>query len=384
MSQRRIGVVLFNMGGPDSMDAIEPFLFNLFRDEDIIQLPGGRFYQNALANLIASKRAPKVADDYEHIGGKSPLKEQTWEQAKALESRLNAAHGDIEFTCLVAMRYWHPFTEEAVQSLQEKGITEVLLLSLYPHYARATTGSSLKEWQRVVTEWNATFDTSVICAYPTEPSYISFMVEQIKESIATIPEGFDPAEAHIVFSPHGLPQAYVDQGDPYEKQIRATAAAIMEHFDQPHHVAFQSQVGPIKWLEPKTPAVLEELAHKGVETTVVVPIAFVSEHIETLYEIDVEFGDEAREAGIKNFIRVPAAGAHPRFIDVLENVTESYLARPHKGFTCHGNPDGECCSKLQNKQCCHDLHNWYVENDRRELAPQSHETSDETKDTVGV
>ncbi len=307
----KIGVVLLNMGGPDSLDAIEPFLYNLFSDHDIIQIP--RPIQKPVAKLISKIRAKKTREYYEYMGGKSPQKEQTLAQAKALQEAL----GD-RFKVVVAMRYWHPFTEEAIEELLKEDIEKVILLPLYPQYSRTTTGSSFNEFYR---KFEKDIPVVEIKSYHNHPLYIKAMVENIK---AHLPE--DDKDYHFLFSAHSLPEKVVKEGDPYQKQTEETVKLIVEHFPNiDYSLAYQSKVGPVKWLEPMTDKKIEELAKRGVKNLVVIPVSFVSEHSETLYELDKQYGDLAKQVGIKNYIRVPTLKTHPKFIQALKSIVEENL-----------------------------------------------------------
>jgi len=305
----KTAVLLLQMGGPDSIDAVEPFLFNLFSDRDIISI-GPAFLQPLIARFIARRRAPKSAAFYERIGGRSPIRELTELQARALESLLGP-----EFRCFVAMRYSKPSTIEALAAIKKEGISRVIALSLYPHYSRATTGSSINELKRVLELSGAEFSISYIDRFYDHPLYIEALAERIEEGLA----GFAEREtAHLLFSVHSLPQSFIDGGDPYLDHILETVRLVMERFeDIDYHLAFQSRAGPVKWLEPSTEEMLKNLAAAGCEDLLVVPLSFVSDHIETLYEIDIQYAEEARALGIENFRRAPSLNDSPLFIEGL-------------------------------------------------------------------
>ena len=302
-------VLLLQMGGPDSLDAVEPFLRNLFSDRDIIRI-GPAFLQPVIARFIARRRAPKVEGYYRQIGGKSPIREITQAQALALEERLGPG-----YRCFVAMRYSRPSTVDALAAIRREGITRVIALSLYPHYSRATTGSSINELQRVLRESGATFQLSYIDRFYNRPGYIDALCERIGSALAR----FDcPEEVKLLFSAHSLPQSFIDEGDPYLDHILATVGLVMERFDGvDYHLAFQSRAGPVKWLEPSTEEMLERLAQAGCDDLLVIPLSFVSDHIETLYEIDIQYGEEARELGIETFRRIESLNTSPLFINCL-------------------------------------------------------------------
>lgn len=305
----KTAVLLLQMGGPDSLDAVEPFLFNLFSDRDIIRI-GPAFLQPLIARFISKRRAPKVEAHYAEIGGKSPLREITDAQAKALEAELGEG-----YRCFVAMRYWKPSTLEALAAIRKEGITRILALSLYPHFSRATTGSSINELKRLMDQSGVRFDLDYVDSFCSHPGYIDALAEKIAEGLAT----FHPLSSpEILFSAHSLPQSYIDDGDPYLSQIEETVRLAMERFDQvPYHLAFQSRAGPVKWLEPSTEEKLNHLAERGVHNLLVVPLSFVSDHIETLHEIDIEYLQMAYKLGIVTFRRAPSLNTSPTFIRAL-------------------------------------------------------------------
>jgi ferrochelatase len=308
-------VLLLQMGGPDSLDAVYPFLLNLFSDREIIKI-GPAWLQPVIARIIAKKRSVKVEENYQLIGGKSPLRELTEEQAKALESRLGE-----DFRCFVAMRYWHPSTIETLAAIRREGIREIIALTLYPHYSKATTGSSIKEVKRVLAESGADFKVSFINGFHDHPLYIEALCERIREGL----EKFHPlADVELLFSAHSLPKSYIDEGDPYLSQIHATVSLVMDNFKIPHHLAFQSRAGPVKWLEPSTEATLKSLAVSGSKNLLVVPLSFVSDHIETLHEIDIEYSKMAWDLGIARFERVPSLNSAPKFIECLSDLVSRY------------------------------------------------------------
>jgi ferrochelatase len=317
----KTAVLLLQMGGPDSIAAVEPFLLNLFTDRDIIKI-GPAFLQPLIARFIVKRRAPRVEGYYENIGGKSPIRALTEEQARALEAKL----GD-QFRCFVAMRYWKPSTIDALAAIKREGISRVVALSLYPHYSRATTGSSINELNRVMALSGVRFEVCCVDRFFDHPLYIDALVEKISEGISGFPQG---EEVQILFSAHSLPQSFIDAGDPYLSHIEATVRLIMARFsDKSYHLAFQSRAGPVKWLEPSTEAKLEELGHSGCKNLLVVPLSFVSDHIETLYEVDVQYAAEAKNLGIVNFRRSPSLNAAPLFIECLADLVRNSL--PGKG-----------------------------------------------------
>ena len=305
----KTAVLLLQMGGPDSLDAVEPFLLNLFADRDIIRI-GPAFLQPFIARFIVKRRAPKVVGYYERIGGRSPIRELTEAQARALEEQLGS-----EFRCFVAMRYWHPTTVEALAAIRREGISWVIALSLYPHYSRATTGSSVNELQRVLGQAGVSFDVVTIDRFYDHPLYIDALCERIRAGL----DSFScPGEAHILFSAHSLPQSFIDAGDPYLDHILTTVRLVMDRLgDVYYHLGFQSRAGPVKWLEPSTEEMLQRLASGGCTSLLMVPLSFVSDHIETLYEIDVQYAEEAAALGIEEFRRIESLNTSPLFIDCL-------------------------------------------------------------------
>jgi len=313
----KIGVVLLNLGGPDSLEAVEPFLYNLFVDPDIINFPGSFLVRKPLAKLISSKRHPKIQEQYKQIGGKSPLKDFTLGQARLLEEKLNEK---FPAKVYAAMRYWHPFTEEVLDEIEKEEIKKVILLPLYPQYSKATTESSVKEWKKLLNQrgginglqWN------LIEHYYDFPPYIDAFVERINQGLENFSlEKLDKVD--ILFSAHGTPMKLVREGDPYSGHICETVTAVMESggWKNPHHLCFQSKVGPQKWLTPSTPATIEELAKKGVKDMLVVPIAFASDHLETLFEVGIEFRHLAKEAGVEQFEVTEGLNYSEKFIDAL-------------------------------------------------------------------
>ncbi len=327
----KVGVVLLNLGGPERIQDVGPFLYNLFADPEIIRLPNPAL-QKPLAWLISSLRAGKSQAAYRSIGGGSPLRRITEQQARELQSTLRQR--GIEATSYVAMRYWHPFTESAVADIKADGIDEVVVLPLYPHFSISTSGSSFRELQRLRQGDPAFSKLPIRCirSYYNDPGYIGAMAELIGKEIQACP---DPATAHVFFSAHGVPKSYVEEaGDPYQQEIEQCTALIMEKLAEvvghsnPHTLAYQSRVGPVEWLKPYTDDALNELGESGVKDLVVVPISFVSEHIETLEEIDIEYREIATEAGITNFRRVPALDTTPSFIQGLANLVQHALEGP--------------------------------------------------------
>jgi ferrochelatase len=315
-SAGKTGVFLLNMGGPDSLEAVQPFLENLFSDPEIIRFPLSWLIQKPLARRISTRRANRVSAHYRTLGGKSPLREITEAQAVALEARLGAG-----FSVHVAMRYWHPFADEAVVKAREAGVDRIVVLPLYPHYCRATTGTSIADLDRALEAGGlGALDRTVVEAYPDYPPYIEAMADCVREAVEPNPGTV------LLFSAHGVPVSMIAKGDPYLAHVEATVAGIMASFEGvDHRLAFQSRAGPVKWLEPSVEQALETLADEGVEDVTVVAVSFVSDHIETLHEIDIEYKELATELGIARFRRAPVPNTRPAFIDALAKRVEEAL-----------------------------------------------------------
>ena len=314
----KIGVVLLNLGGPDSLDAVEPFLFNLFGDPDIIDFPGSFLFRKRLAKLISTRRSPGVMKQYEQIGGKSPLKDYTLQQAALLEEKLNER---LPAKVYVAMRYWQPFTNEALDGIERDGIKKIILLPLYPQFSIATTTSSLKEWQKQLKERGTDLNYSLIEDYFDHPTYIDAFVERVQQGLERFPDDVRD-QVDILFSAHGTPMKLVKQGDPYSHQIAKTVDAIMKRgeFKQRHSLCYQSKVGPLKWLTPSTPDMIAELASKGVKHMLLVPVAFASDHLETLFELGIEYRRQARERGVLQYEVTEGLNDSSKFIQALSEL----------------------------------------------------------------
>jgi ferrochelatase len=321
-AKKRVGIVLFQLGGPDSLATVEPFLRNLFLDPDIIPLGPLDFVRGPLARYIAKKRTPPVAGRYAMIGRRSPIAILTERQRVRL---VQAVSTYIDPVAVTAMRYWRPLTEDAVAALRRAGrLDELVLLPLYPHYSYATTLSSLKEWRRVYGEPVDTLPERSIEAFYDHPLYIEALVTNIGKCLRQFP---DASRIHLLFSAHGLPMSLVEKGDPYPKHIAETIRLVCEkgvarfaNWPRTHLLCYQSKVGPAKWLEPSLPGTLEKLGHEGVKEAMVVPISFVTEHIETLHEINIDGRADARKAGLERFRMMPAVGDSPAFIGALKDL----------------------------------------------------------------
>lgn len=325
---QRLGVLLLNLGGPERLEDVRPFLYNLFADPEIIRLPFP-WLQKPLAWLIATLRHRRSSENYRRIGGGSPIRRITEQQAQALEQQLHQM-GQLA-RVYVGMRYWHPFTEEALAQIERDGIDKLVILPLYPQYSISTSGSSLRLLERLRRSggYLAQIEHTVIPYWYQRRGYIEAMVDLIQEALDALP---DPDRVHLLFSAHGVPRSYVDQeGDPYQEQIEVCVALIVRALNRPNRytLAYQSRVGPVEWLKPYTEEVIPALAAQGVRDLLVIPISFVSEHIETLQEIDQEYRELAHQSGITHFHRVPALNTHPRFIqDLAEAVMEAAMAPP--------------------------------------------------------
>ncbi|AGF78483.1 ferrochelatase [Desulfocapsa sulfexigens DSM 10523] len=311
MTIEQTGVVLLNMGGPEKLADVRPFLYNLFSDRDIIRL-GPSFMQKPLAWLIAKRRAPKSMRTYEKIGGGSPLTTITSDQAKALQNALRE-HGNYTVVC--AMRYWYPDSDSALKKLADKGITTIIALALYPHYSCATTGSSVQELKRAISRSGNDFSLRVIESWPTQPEFIQTLAHNILETA----NSFTPDQPQVVYSAHSLPVSFIDEGDPYVDHIKATITEIEKITNLPGELCFQSKSGPVEWLAPSTPDMLQGLAQKGCKNILMVPISFVSDHVETLYEIDMLYRDQAKALGMR-LESSQSLNCNPTFIDGLKNL----------------------------------------------------------------
>ncbi|HUA59105.1 MAG TPA: ferrochelatase [Verrucomicrobiae bacterium] len=309
----KLGVILFQLGGPDSLEAVEPFLYNLFCDPDIIDFPFARIARQPLAKLISTRRAKHVAHHYADIGGRSPIREFTERQAAALEANLRE---QFDARVAVAMRYWRPFTDEAIGEMARHAPDELVLLPLYPQYSKTTTGSSLNEWRRRFQPngWNPR--VHIVEEFHRDEAYLAAVVEAVNRSLA---EFADPADVDMVFSAHSVPVAVVEKGDPYQKQIEDTADLVWQRGGWPgrRHLCYQSKVGAAKWLSPSMHETVKRLAAEERKRMLVIPISFVSDHVETLHEIDQEHRTQALGLGFTEYRMVPGLNDSPAFIGAL-------------------------------------------------------------------
>jgi ferrochelatase len=322
----RIAVVLFNLGGPDRPEAVRPFLFNLFNDRAIISLPG--VLRWPLAKLISSRRDKIARAIYAHMGGGSPILANTERQAAALK----AALADLgEIGVFIAMRYWHPLTEAAVAAVKAFAPDEIVLLPLYPQFSTTTTESSASAWRAEAARQHVTASEKLICCYPTEPGFIAALARRTEAAIAAA-RAKTTAPIAVVFSAHGLPKKIVDRGDPYVAQVLATVHAVVERLNLGESewvTAFQSRVGPLEWVGPATDRAIVEAAEAG-KAVVVVPVAFVSEHSETLVELDIEYRHRAQVHQAAGYERAPTVSEDPDFIAGLARLVRQALAEPDR------------------------------------------------------
>jgi len=320
-TNRRVGIVLFQLGGPDTLEAIEPFLYNLFCDPDIIDFPFARIGRRPLAKLISTTRSRKVQHHYASIGGGSPIRPNTERQARALEHELRRQR--IDAHCFVAMRYWHPFTAEAIAQLQAADCDELVLLPLYPQYSSTTTGSSLNEWNRLSRD---DLPVHVVDSFYREATYLDALAEKVNEALSRFP---CPERAEIVFSAHSVPMSVIERGDPYQRQIEETVRLLINGggWSNPHRLCYQSKVGASRWLQPSLHQTLKVLSTEQVREVCVVPIAFVSDHVETLGEIDHEARHEAHELGITQFEMTAGLNDSPKFIRALTEIVQQALTQ---------------------------------------------------------
>ena len=353
---KKTAVVLFNLGGPDCLESVQPFLFNLFNDPAIISAPS--ILRWIIARLISKKRTPIAQEIYKQIGGGSPLVELTQQQADALVDVLNSQGPDHDFQAFIAMRYWHPMSLEAAEAVREYAPDTIILLPLYPQYSMTTTGSSITEWGKAAAVAGVTAPTRAICCYPTNEGWIDAQAALIAESLRKTATGSEP---RILFSAHGLPKKIIAKGDPYQWQVEKTVESVKAALEDMDLTSFstmtcyQSRVGPLEWIGPSTEEALKQAGEDNVPV-VVVPIAFVSEHSETLVELDIEYRELATKWGVPDYHRVPAVGTHARFIgglaDLVRKTLDNSQQNPQDDFviTCD---NGEMLCPADRTQCLH-------------------------------
>jgi ferrochelatase len=323
----RVGVLLLNLGGPDRLEDVGPFLFNLFSDPEIIRIPF-TCLQRPLAWLISTRRTKQSQENYRQIGGASPLRHITEAQAQALQEQLQQKGQEAQI--YLGMRYWHPFTEEAIAGIKRDRIERLVILPLYPQFSISTSGSSFRLLQRLWVEDPKLdqIEYTVIPSWYKQPGYLQSTAQLIAQELQQFA---NPDSVHIFFSAHGVPRSYVEEaGDPYQQEIEDCTSLIMQTLNRPNSytLAYQSRVGPVEWLQPYTEDAIKELGAQGVTDLLVVPISFVSEHIETLQEIDIEYREIAEHSGIHNFRRVPALNTHPVFIEAMADLVLQALKSP--------------------------------------------------------
>ena len=345
MSARpKVAIVLFNLGGPDSPEAVRPFLLNLFSDPAILRVPP--FVHPFLARIIARARVKPATENDRLLGGKSPLLEMTEAQARAIE----AALPEFDAKCFIAMRYWHPFSLATARAVKDWAPDEVVLLPLYPHYSTTTTGSSLTAWRDAAARAGLVAPVSTLCCYPTDPGFIAATAAIIQTAYNEARASLDPSvPLRILFSAHGLPESIVKRGDPYQSQIEQTAAAVIAAWgrtDLDWTICYQSRATPQKWIDPSTEVEIERAAHDKT-AVLVVPIAFVSEHSETLVELDIEYKDLAEKQGVPGYFRVPTQGLDAGFIDSLARLARFTL---NAGPGMHASCDIASCAAA-NRAC---------------------------------
>ena len=348
---KRVGVVLLNLGGPNNEDAVQPFLYNLFMDDDIIKIPLKGGIRRGLIKFITNRRAKSVAEKYKEInacpqgctGPKSCSNRQNkvisdccsatnpiteW-QRRALEKQLNEGSTDIAFKVVTAMRYWNPSTDDAIDELLEAEVDELVLLPLYPQFSNSTTASSFNEWTRRLRarDLEDRWKTRRVIQYPTHPDFLEAVSQRIDEGLQQFPEELRE-EVHLLFSAHGTPVSFREAGDPYSFQIKDSMEAVMKlrGYDYPHWLSFQSRVGPVAWLKPNTEEFIKVLRGYGLRHLLVVPIAFVGDHIETTHEVGIEFREVAEEVGIKSFKVTQGLNDMPKFINCLESLIKAQLS----------------------------------------------------------
>jgi ferrochelatase len=337
--KKRVAVVLFNLGGPDRLEAVEPFLFNLFNDPAIIGLPRGIRY--VVARLIAARRKRTATEIYRRLGGGSPLRQNTEQQGEALAEHLRRR--GVDARVFVCMRYWHPMSEEVARQVAAFAPEETVLLPLYPQFSTTTTGSSVDDWRRWASKVGRRWVERSVCCYPTNPGFIAAQVRRVREAIGSAAL---PPRVRFLFSAHGLPQRIVDRGDPYVWQVRQTVEAVAKALDlaaSDYTICYQSRVGPVRWTGPQ---LREELVRAGKDGVgvVVVPVSFVSEHSETLVELDIEYRRVAGENKVPGYLRIPAVGVTEEFVKGLADLVEMVL----------GNAEqiGGICGAANGKRMC--------------------------------
>jgi protoporphyrin/coproporphyrin ferrochelatase len=349
------GIVMLNLGGPQTLDDVEPFLLRLFADRELLRLP----WQDVLGKFIAKRRAPRVAKLYAAIGGGSPIRRWTETQGRGMCERLDALSPETApHRFYISFRYAAPFADDAVRAMARDGITRAVAFTQYPQWSCTTTGSSVNELQRALvrTGLENHFDWSLIDRWHLHDGFVGSMAQVTREALMRVPAD-ERDDALILFSAHSLPLSVIDRGDAYPAEVAASVAAVMQRLElpNPHQLSFQSDVGPVRWLGPSTEVVLRQLGARRLRTVIVVPIAFTSDHIETLSELDIEYAHVARSSGVQNFIRADALNDAPHFLDALADLVASHLAgerrtTPGYGYRCPGCINPACRPKLSEHQ----------------------------------
>ncbi|MEZ5757703.1 MAG: ferrochelatase [Emcibacteraceae bacterium] len=321
--RKKTAIIMFNLGGPDSLEAVKPFLFNLFYDPAIITVPNP--FRWIIAKIISSRRTPIAQDIYRQIGNKSPILEETEKQRFALENKLNEnPDNNSEYKCFIFMRYWHPFARETAIEVKAYDPDQIILLPLYPQYSVTTTGTGLIEWNKSAKIAGLNVPYSVVKDYPDHDFFIKAMADLIRSNLVDIK---DKSEYRLLLSAHGLPKKTIEAGDPYQSQVEITGAALMEELKNEkldHIICYQSRVGPLEWIGPSTEDEIERAA-LDKKNIIMVPIAFVSEHSETLVELDIEYKELAEEVGVKDYIRIDTVSDNPTFIDGLSKLVQKHM-----------------------------------------------------------
>ncbi|MFM7389462.1 MAG: ferrochelatase [Vampirovibrionales bacterium] len=342
-TNKRLGILLLNLGGPTSPESVKPFLYNLFADNDIVQLPFPQWLQNLFAWRVSNKREHEAQENYGKLGGKSPILELTQAQAYAMMDRLHPLlneQGWEHVECVIGMRYWHPRCDEALRQLQEARCTHLMILPLYPQYCLGTIGSSMRELNGLMQRndfapWVKTLRVANSCSFYSHPAYIKSVVATIQKTLHESTFTCPKHEVLILFSAHGIPQKYaVKNNDPYPKQVKRTMANVMQALEEangfrnPDDVCWQSRVGPMEWLRPYTEDKIDELIEQQRDNIIMVPISFVSDHIETLFEMDMLYVPQAIEGGLTHTYRAESLNTHPLFIECLAIIVLQTLATP--------------------------------------------------------
>lgn len=312
-------LILLNMGGPDSLEAVKPFLYNLFSDRELIQLPAGALLQKPFARMISHFRAKKVVENYRVIGGKSPQLEWTRQQATGIAQRLENTQP------FVIMRYWQPRAEAVLAEIKAAGIERAVVLSMYPHYTGATTGSSVNDFKQAAAKVHPALDYQLIENWYDWPGYLDALANRVREGLESFHELLRD-QVQILFSAHALPQKFIDRGDPYQQHVEVTAQEVMRRVgDYSWKIAWQSRSGPVKWMEPGTEEMIRQLGAAGHQSLLMVPVSFVSDHIETLEEIDIQYRNLAAASGFLHFQRAPSLNAHGDFLEAMAALVRKTL-----------------------------------------------------------